>query len=851
MDKLTFVQHVSKSLSKIYHADGKVSSFPGAKTLTSVEKEVPVTREGLKEKLRLMRLFAKKGFAMMKGPFTKELQKESRRGLSDRDAPTRTIILDFDGIEIPGYEAPEQMGEKQLKQIAEMLVNKLPLCFHQSSYIATASSSMGVKRKKLGLHVEFWLTDAIAPKALKQYLEHLNFTSPFFTEQLRLTDKQAALSYRIDINLAENSRMVYIAPPNFELVDKNPFKDNKDRIILVEKDEPAVNLTLELLQVKSEWTSNTAKEKYETLYFATNGVKPKKAKLKRIQLASGITDVRLNPNAAIMTMAGDYGDYCSFNVNDGDSGAYFVRKSEPEIVRNFKGEENFLFKEADKETYDWFVDEYLATQEEETAKKSTGGTDLQKKVPFAYISRSEDTVKYGYYCQKSNELEKIYPTKLGSKVLEDWFSKHGKLIPEQLPFVEEIFAPQDRRTVDLDNDFINLFRPNPVFWSEANIPEEAVGADMDSIQKLKLVAPTIYDLIQHMTCGGEEFPRFINWLAAVFQKRNKMLTAWVIHGVQGTGKGSLTDKVLKPIFDRAVKTMNVKTLSEQYNAWLKDSLLVTVEEFKNAHADHAGQMNNRLKEYITEYHIPIRAMRRDHIDVKNYANFIFFSNEHDAVYIEDSDRRFNVCPRQEIKIMQRYPDWKKRVEKDIPKELEGFVRFMQEFRVDMDAATTALENAAKKEMQESSRRSQDSFVHAIRTGDLSYFTEVLEVPMGIQGAEDLRGSKNAIKTMLRDYKHGEETAIFNYEMRAFYNVLIGNTGSTKKFGKMLSRLGLNTTKPTRNGMQNRGVKVVWRINDLDRQRLITQHKIDKEIINAHTNSMEEFVPPSEKEQEKS
>ncbi len=212
MEKLTFLQHIRNALSKTYHADGKVSSFPGAKTLNSVEKDVPFTTEGLQEKHRLMRLFAKKGFAMMKGPLTKILEQESRAGKSDRGASTRTIVLDFDGISLPGYETPEKMDASELKKIAEMLVQQLPYSFHHSSYIATASSSMGVKRKKLGLHIEFWLADPINPKSLKHYLEHLNYTSPFFADQLRLTEKHAALSYRIDLNLAENSRMIYSQP---------------------------------------------------------------------------------------------------------------------------------------------------------------------------------------------------------------------------------------------------------------------------------------------------------------------------------------------------------------------------------------------------------------------------------------------------------------------------------------------------------------------------------------------------------------------------------------------------------------------------------------------------------------
>lgn len=846
MDKITFVQHIRNALSKTYHADGKVSSFPGAKTLTSVEKEVPFTVDGLREKHRLMQLFARKGFAMMKGPLTKILDRESRAGKSDRNASTRTMVLDFDGITIPGYETPEKMQREDLTKVSEIIVRQLPHCFWHSSYIVTASSSMGTKQGQLGLHMEFWLTNSINPKSLKHYLEHLNYTSTFFAEQLRLTEKQAALSYRIDLNLAENSRMIYIAPPVFQLPENNPFMNDKDRIVLVEKTEPMVNLTVELMQVKLEWNKLEAKKRYEALHLAATGVKPQQAKTKRLQLASGMTTVRTNPTEAVMTIVADYGDYVTFNVNNGDSAGYYVRKDEPEIVRNFKGEENFLFRQADAETYTWFMDHYLPAQEADK-KKSTGNTDRRKVVPFAYINRSGDTVKYGFYDKDNNELLEMEATTLGSKIIDSWFTRNGAVPPESLPFVKEEFAPQDPRTIDINEDqgvgFINTFKPKPVFFSKLELPAEATNADMSCIEKMKIVAPTIYDLLQHITCGGKEFPYFVNWLAAIFQTREKMRTAWVIHGVQGTGKGSLTDKVLKPILDQAIKIMNVKTLSEQYNAWLADSLIVTVEEFKNANADHAGQMNNRLKEYITEYYVPVRVMRKDFLSCKNYVNFIFFSNEYDAVYIEDTDRRFNVCPRQEISILQRYPDWKKRVEKDVPKEVEHFVRFMMLFKVDMQAATTALDNKAKQKMQESSRRTQDSFVNAIRTGDLDYFVEVLEIPTPLQDGEQVRAAKNAVKVIIRDHVEGQTVSVTNSELRSMYGALVGRTGSAKKFGKMMTRLGLESRRVYQYKSQSRGVEVKWQLNEVDRQRLMQQHGIEKLIVQDQVNSMDQFIAP--------
>jgi hypothetical protein len=41
---------------------------------------------------------------------------------------------------------------------------------------------------------------------------------------------------------------------------------------------------------------------------------------------------------------------------------------------------------------------------------------------------------------------------------------------------------------------------------------------------------------------------FLNWLAFILQHRDRTKTAWVLHGVPGTGKGLLTNDILRPIF---------------------------------------------------------------------------------------------------------------------------------------------------------------------------------------------------------------------------------------------------------------------------------------------------------------
>ncbi|WP_196301699.1 primase-helicase family protein, partial [Streptococcus pneumoniae] len=72
---------------------------------------------------------------------------------------------------------------------------------------------------------------------------------------------------------------------------------------------------------------------------------------------------------------------------------------------------------------------------------------------------------------------------------------------------------------------------------------------------------------------------FINWVSFILQKRTRTLTAWVLHGTEGTGKGILMNRILRPIFGKnQTASRRMEEFNEPYNAFMKQCFLVFVDE---------------------------------------------------------------------------------------------------------------------------------------------------------------------------------------------------------------------------------------------------------------------------------
>jgi hypothetical protein len=131
----------------------------------------------------------------------------------------------------------------------------------------------------------------------------------------------------------------------------------------------------------------------------------------------------------------------------------------------------------------------------------------------------------------------------------------------------------------------------------------------------------------------------VTWIARIIQRPGSKRpgTAVVLRGGQGTGKsivGTTIGRLVSPYF--AHLTM-AKHLTGNFNAHLKDKLLVFADE-----AFFAGDRSNigRLKALISEEQLTVEPKGLDAISVSNHINVLMASNEDWVIPAEADERRY-------------------------------------------------------------------------------------------------------------------------------------------------------------------------------------------------------------------
>lgn len=759
---------------------------------------------------------ASKWYGLLKGEPMRELKEFSeRKGLTDRSTKTQLMVLDIDGLPWD-RQLKDELGQIDVVQAAEWLIKLLPPAFHDVSYVAVASSSFG-KKSGLRMHLHFMLKTSVMPEVLRGLITMLNFDVAYINDRLQLTPAGRQLKFPVDPCLADNSRIVYIAPPIFGDATDNPFKNNTDRIVLV----PRVKDTLDLQPLIENFSSGELlkrKEKRLKQVMAEAGIEYVKQKTVSINHRGQTIRVLQNPEAIQMELAEINEQYVRYNVNGGDSNAYWVWMDNPEIVYSFKPDEMpFRFKAADPEAYANHMEQFGKQIERAAAKENDSG---DKVVPMMILDRMLNAILTIEYDPFSDI---VVSAAVNSKEnAENWMLDRGMMVPDPIPAYSTLFDPTSGVGHDLKKRTLNTYVPSKLTKEAPQFAGDPLSFG-DAYEWMQANTPVCATVIMNMV--GDDalcFEQFINWFAFMVQRREKPETAWVVHGIEGTGKGLFIKRIAKPILGaRYVTEKKLRDISDdKYNGYMAEALLLFVDEF-NMNDGHSSSRAtaNLLKQQITETTLSIREMQRNPINRNTFFGMIFASNDVDSMRLSPTDRRYNVCPRQEIPLKNVIPDINMRrdyYDQALATEVLALTSMLISYEIEEHRVRTPLDNEAKVIAAEAGMTTDEVFFGALRKGDLEFFEPMATIR--ISPTLDL-GKATALKRVaekwMADFVIGERSKIKKEDLMQMFEFMTGYKINGISFGRKCKQQGLHETQFRDGNVRYRGFEVEWKHRDVE------------------------------------
>lgn len=768
--KITFLEAnvpLTKSYTKL--ADGTIekSSYPNVWEVTSHEENV-LDLKGLEIAINK---HAALGHCLLKGNVMRQLTRESRKDSTDRNATTEFLCLDIDGIEPIFQPDPAYPG---VPVTVETVMEALGL--KDVSYIVQWSGSMGIGGNTLRCHIFIMLTKPISAPLIKQWLIQKNHEVSLLKAHHALTKTGNSLTWGLDITACQSDKLIYIAPPSLKGI-KNPL-GRVPRISLISKKDSTYDLTGKI----NSTDQNRALTDARVMELRDrDGLPKRKLTYKHV----GGHEILAKPGECIATEIKTDRGFVYFNLNGGDSWAYFHPENNPDYIFNFKGEPVYLTKE--------LLPAYWETLSHQAYRVASNGLTY-----LAFLDKATSTYYRGTYDPIDDILD-IYPAKNESMVRQ-FADSNGLRLGPNIPEWTMEFDPKNGVRVDFDNKIVNTF--------ERTVYMKAAA------KRITKCPPKIFSIISHILCNDvEAIEHFMNWLAVLAQGLDRTRTAWVFQGTQGTGKGILFERVLAPLFGQTQTVIKRSAeLNEKWTDFVEGKFIVFIDEIQtSALHDEAGAIAN-LKSLITNPTAMIRAMNRNAYPVNNFTCWLFASNKADPVSIPRNDRRFNVGPYQSLPFPKPTDEWLDSLATD---ELQNFWWYLLSFTADKEIAATPLNNEARNTLIEISESTSESAANAVRDGNIQFFLD--HIPSNDAYKSDFKmmskvdAYKKALQEIMNRTKPNTSHLVRRDELFALFDFAVGGMSpSPATFSRFLGHRQLTIKPITLPGQKTeRGLTTQW------------------------------------------
>ena len=419
----------------------------------------------------------------------------------------------------------------------------------------------------------------------------------------------------------------------------------------------------------------------------------------------------------------------------------------------------------------------------EKYKKVKSSLKNKQKRYIPFIERS--TSSYSYLDTKEGD---IYMG-VQEGILENILLSGEENFPDILPVLKADFDVSSNERIDYEKEIINLFVPTEYMLLSKNLETFFPKKNF----------PHIYRLLMNLFPNYRERKRFLNWLAGILQTRQKQLTAWVLKGEQGAGKGIFLDYVLKELFGRR-QTVKVEDsdLQSDFNPWLKNTILVAFNEVAHDNSTR-NNIKSRIKAIITDPDVMINEKNIRNYFITNYVNCLFFSNEKVPLFIEQKDRRLNVVSTGPNLLTF---EWFKKDPEDyinsIKSEVPSFAQFLMNWKYDPIAAKTCIDNDEKIAMVSVGLNKFEEFAIHLKKADLEWFEEnIIHTDYEIKQNIDFK--KSLLHITADDLKKNIKKEL---ALQAFNHIYTNQQVNNIQFGRSLKLYGIRSKRSTKAGDEN-------------------------------------------------
>lgn len=711
------------------------TSYPMVSKMTSHEEEV----QDMMGFARALVRHGRAGHCLLKGELDRPIVDESRAGHAVLHADHSWVCFDFDKVDCPPtFEGAVEAIEKYLPPAAhdvDCVIQLSASCFHPEA-------------RMLSAHVFMRLDQAQSTTTLNDWFLSLNFT-PETLKELRLSDSQLVLSYPIDRSVASQAKLLYIAPPRTigfkpnsnEFVQFLPG-DRRSLTIPAFKPVSAEDIRRELNRLRE--AIGLPPKDYQTQVIAGQEF------FKDIDEEVTIHDVKVSASG-----------HLRFNINGGDSMAYYIDLKNPHVIGNFKGEPFMHTNIVAKKFYDT-----LKKAAPAAAKNMARISDGTEVLAF-YATNRGSAVYVGTY-DRTNDILRV--DRSNTEAAHAWLVAHGAPLKATLPHYDLLHDISSDVRYEEGYPVINMYARTEFLKQYGGIARTLA---LDNIvNTLRQTCPVAYKILLSV-CGSDEetLRRYLNWLAYIFQTREKPGSAWLFHGTEGTGKGFMVQHLLTPLFgeDQVVQVL-MKDVTGNFNSLLEGKLIVNIDEASLSKTTDPVEVMSRLRNWITETKTVINEKNRVEQVVRSFANWIITSNDNRPIIVPPGDRRWNVAPRQETRINIYPNEYAVLVQGE---ELPQFAQLLGGLQVDEELTRNPENNQAKKNLFEATHGLPDAVALALRDGNTSFFLAARPSAAQLATGKALL-PMNEYDELLRGMLNGDFNVLTQADLYVLFKVAIND-----------------------------------------------------------------------------